>query len=311
MRRTDHTRLSKRPPARRPGDKSGDLPLTPLLVNMMSGRSGSTLVMQLLDRPQIAFDRVYPFEHPYLTYLAHMLVPVGEPFAVSPEWGMVQMLRGDPYRGPIPFAPLGLDPRQLRVRLIRHGWAALSESLSAFAGRELTYYAEKATGHTLPLLTEAGIRAKVVNLVRDPRDVVCSIRAFDARRGFYGFGRAEEMSDDEYLSGLVTHMRELLTEMQTIDQRHDCMYVRYEDLVTNLGSVCTSLSEFLGVEIVARDDLREGEIVDIHSTSSSVAASVGRWRRELSGRDAEFVMAGLRDHMVKFGYNLDPANDTS
>ena len=39
--------------------------------------------------------------------------------------------------GPLPFEARSLDRRDLRVRLARHAWAALSESLEGYAGRPL------------------------------------------------------------------------------------------------------------------------------------------------------------------------------
>ena len=57
--------------------------LTPLVVNLVEGRSGSTLLMRSLDHPEIAFDRAYPYEFRYLTYLAHLLWPAGEPYVAG------------------------------------------------------------------------------------------------------------------------------------------------------------------------------------------------------------------------------------
>src|SRR5438045_1003360 len=51
--------------------------LTPILV-AGSGRSGTTMLMALLGTdPRVAFDRVYPFENRYLTYLAKFAVLSG------------------------------------------------------------------------------------------------------------------------------------------------------------------------------------------------------------------------------------------
>ncbi len=104
--------------------------------------------MRSLDHPQIAFDRAYPYEFRYLTYLAHLVWPVGEPF-IPDTWTISDMIGGARDRfGPLPFEALSLDRQDLRVRLAKHAWEALSESLEASAGHHLRYYAEKATWRT-------------------------------------------------------------------------------------------------------------------------------------------------------------------
>lgn len=277
--------------------------LTPLLLNLIEGRSGSTLLMRNLDHPAIAFDRAYPYEHRYLTYLAHVLFPVGEPFDPA-GWTQMDLLTGPAgCFGPLPFEPQSLDRRDLRVRLVRHAWAALSEALAAGAGRPLTYYAEKALGHSLALLTEAGIAGAVVNLVRDPRDVVASIRAMDRKRGFYGFGRTAEMTEAEYLVFVLGRMRANLATMAAVDPLHRSTVVRYEDLVLDRAGTLARLGEFLGLQLTLGpvEDLH-GVPAGEHATSADAASSVGRWREELAGDEVEAIEEALGDEMERFGY---------
>jgi hypothetical protein len=277
--------------------------LTPLLLNLIEGRSGSTLLMRNLDHPSIAFDRAYPYEHRYLTYLAHLLFPSGEPFDPA-GWTQMDLLTGPGDRfGPLPFDPQSLDRRELRVRLVRHAWAALSEALEAGAGRPLTYYAEKALGHSLPLLAEAGIAGTVVNLVRDPRDVVASIRAMDRKRGFYGFGRTEEMTEADYLVFVLGRMRANLATMVDVDPLHRSTVVRYEDLVLDRAGTLARLGEFLDLRLTMGpvEDLH-GVPAEVHATASDPASSVGRWRNELAAEEAAAVEEALGSEMERFGY---------
>jgi hypothetical protein len=258
--------------------------------------------MRQLDHPAIAFDRQYPYEHRYLTYLAHLLWPVGEAFDPA-GWTMAELLDGPADRfGPLPFRPLSLEPADLRARLARHGWAALSEALEAGAGRRLRYYAEKTRGNSLAMLTEAGIPAALVSLVRDPRDVVCSILRTDARRGFYGFGRTEEMTDDEYLTFVVGRMKANLASMRETDPMHRSLVVRYEDLVEDRAGTLSRLGEFLGLQLSVQPDDLHGVAVEDHSTSVDAASSVGRWRDELQPSEISLLEEMLGPEMERHGY---------
>jgi hypothetical protein len=278
--------------------------LTPLLLNLVEGRSGSTLLMRSLDHPAIAFDRAYPYEHRYLLYLAHVLAPAGEPF--DPDgWNMSDLVDGPRDRfGPLPFEAMSLDRRDLQARLVRHAWSALSAALVAGAGgRELRYYAEKAIGPTLPLLTSAGVAAAVINLVRDPRDVVCSIRAMDAKRGFYGFGRTAAMSEQEYLVFVLGRMKANFATMASVDPLHRSIDVRYEDLVLDRAGTLGRLGSFLGLALVdaSADDLH-GVPAAEHATAADAGSSVGRWRVELPAGEVAAVEEALGPEMERHGY---------
>lgn len=293
----------RRRAAAEPAPPAAPRTLTPLLLNLIEGRSGSTLLMRNLDHPAIAFDRAYPYEHRYLTYLAHVLFPAGEPYDPA-GWTQMDLLTGPADRfGPLPFEPQSLDRRELRVRLVRQAWAALSEALEAAAGRPLTFYAEKALGHSLALLTEAGLAAVVLNLVRDPRDVVASIRAMDRKRGFYGFGRTAEMTEAEYLVFVLGRMKANLATMVDVDPLHRSTVVRYEDLVLDRAGTLDRLGEFLGLQLALQpvEDLH-GVPADVHATASDAASSVGRWREELPAEEVSVVEEALGAEMERFGY---------
>ena len=279
--------------------------IAPLFVHPIEGRSGATLMMKLLDVPEIAFDRIYPFENRYFGYLAHLVTPMSASFDPEGPWTTSEMLRGDPTRyGPIPFHASLLDPADLRVRSIRHLWQALSESLAGYSRTPLRYYAESALGNLLRLLAEAGITAKVINLVRDPREVVASIRAADEKRGFFGFGRTDDMSEDDYLAFIVATMRRGLGDMSTAEAAHDCRLVRYEDIGRDPERVTRDLGSRLDVEFGADRSVLAGPIFDRHAASPSAEQSIGKWRVRLDERDATEITRALGASMQRFGYEL-------
>ena len=100
----------------------------------------------------------------------------------------------------------------------------------------------------IPVLTwELYPRAKEVFLVRDFRDMARSILAFDARRGFAGFGRPEGARDEEYMREVLADMaRDLHRSWQTRSDR--AHLIRYEDLVLDTESTCARLLEYLEID---------------------------------------------------------------
>lgn len=284
--------------------------LVPLLVKPMEGRTGTTLLMALLGTSdEIVVDRAYPYENRYLLYLTHILMPAGEKYAPGtpdyafPPWGMDELMLGTEGRyGPMPFQPLSLDPAEYRKRLVQHAWQAFSEATAAFDGRSHRYYAEKSVPRSIDLVADSGLEPRVLIIVRDPRDVVSSIRAFDEKRGSYGFGREPGSTEEEYLAFVVEQMRTHLTWIDGAMARYEPLLVRYEDLALDIHGVAAQLSEGLGVKL---DPDRRAEIerhLGEHSTASSTTASVGRWKADLSTADADYIARHLEPWIEKFGY---------
>jgi len=282
--------------------------MRPVLVRMLEGRVGSTLVMQLLATSDaVALDRVYPFEHSYLTYLTRL---VGQIDAARSQGADLTALLygGGAGVGPLPFDAGIVDPAELARRALGAVWTAFADAvqlrseLNAAAPPAL--YAEKFWGDVGPLVA-AGLRPIVVDLVRDPRDVVASIRAFNVKTGRAGFGRAAVEDDDQHLRRLVVGMALRLGEFAAAPVAADAhIRVRYEDLVTDLEAEAARLGALLGTGFDAGAVLAAAPSLAGHMTSSTVPGSIGRWTRDLPVQDVALIERRLGRQMTELGYSL-------
>jgi hypothetical protein len=279
----------------------GSAALEPVLLQLISGRSGSTLLMQLLaTSDEIAFDRMYPFENRYLLYLLHLFAPMGEEHDDERHLTQSELLRRPEGRfGPLPFAA-ALDRTELQRRLFTASWREFSAIIRQ-RQPSARYYAEKMVGE-FSLLYRVDLAPRLIHLVRDPRDIFTSIRAFDEKRGFYGFGRTEGQSEDDYLDAWIARVKQRHAELADQGGGAHVVRVRYEELVDDLSGVALQLGGWLDVELSAaavhagRASYRE------HMTSDDPRASVGRWRDELPRGIRKRIERGLRDEMHALGY---------
>jgi Sulfotransferase family len=286
--------------------------LEPILLRGLFGRVGSTLAMQLLGTsPEISFDRAYPSENMSLSNLLYYLQPlrghVDTPdgyWMDDPDrlWWMDPTRFGFEVRGiPLGYSNLGVDRDELFRRSVHGVWAAYSAAAEHTGDGAPRYYAEKYGGYA-DVLTASGIPHRMINLVRDPRDVWCSILAFDSKRGYFGFGRREEQSEEEYLSSYLQAMRRRFDEMLEADPATPAITVRYEDLVLDLSGQAQRLSRWLNVDLDPAQALANTDGLGHHRTNESGDASIGRWRQDLSTEVSERIEWELGSHFERFGY---------
>ena len=281
--------------------------LTPVLIRMMEGRVGSTLLMQLLGTsPDVAFDRTYPFENSYLTYLVKLM---GTTVSPAPDgWTMEQLLYGDGRMAGFPFDPESIDRTTFATRGLAALWQAFTHCVQEQEGGPRLLYAEKYWGDVTPVLT-AGLAPVVIDVVRDPRDTVASIRAFNAKRGHQGFGRAQSTDDASHLRRLVMGMNLRLSEFELpLPVPH--LLVRYEDLSTDLPGQAARLSALLGTDLSPDLVTSNRTAMEHHTTSPSVAASIGRWAADLQPEEAAFIERRMRAHMERLAYLTEPQPPT-
>jgi hypothetical protein len=117
-----------------------------------------------------------------------------------------------------------------------------------------------------------------------------------------GLGRTRSETDDSYLHRFARNAARALSEHIGPDHGSESMVVRYEDLVTDLEGEARRIGAWLGVELDpgAVDELAREH--PGHLTSSSPAASIGRWRSELGRREAEVIWHSAGQVMGSLGY---------
>lgn len=287
--------------------------LIPILVRMMDARVGSTLAMQLLaTSPAVAMDRDLRFEHSYLTYFA-MVARQFEHFrpddASATGFVMEELVYdGASAVGALPFTPQIVRPTDLRLA----GLAALWGCFSGLVRQNhpgVSHYAEKFWGDVQPVL-DGGLHPVVIDLVRDPRDVVASHRSFNDRNGGTLFRRAEAESEDFHLRRLITTIRMRLNEMSG-SLATSRFTVRYEDLVLEPNDFCRHIDDLCGLRLRPELVNETTATARVNMTSPSAAASVGRWRRDLDQATIGLIEGRLAGPMERLGYEVSTSNSTA
>ncbi len=283
--------------------------LKPLLV-LGAGRSGTTLLMQLLgSSSQILFDRVYPFEVRYLTYLLRWALVLEHEWQPGSSWDPTESFTPPDGRiGPFPYVTAQLwDRRELWTRCFAATWREFSRiaGAKAYTGDATVlpplYYAEKIP-FWVPAYLRPVIPYNVILLVRDPRDLFLSITAFDKKRGFPGFTRRVDDDDWTFAERFVTLCRERFRIQREEAVLRRSILVKYEDLAVELESEAERLSQWLGVKLDAGAVENQAPHLAHHMTSGSLRESVERWRRELPAPLNRFFVQELREELQHFGY---------
>lgn len=270
--------------------------LQPILVTSL-GRSGSTFLMRLLS------------EHPNVVVFPH------HPYESSPGRDWMHLL------GEYPFLNVdALDDPTLGKWVTRD----YPESLTAFCqlsveewyamlARRLglerpRYFAEKHFPNDLALLTRLLYPgAKELFLVRDFRDTVCSIVAFNRKRGYASFGQAPGEADEEFIRRYA-HTVELMSSAWR-ERSGSSHLVLYEDLVLRPEETFSEVLNYLELdasrklarEIVARA-LETYDEYPAHRTTRDAEASIGRWRRDSNGWSKALLEEVFAEPLETFGY---------
>ena len=304
------------------------------------GRSGSTWMLQILaSHSQIVVYPEFPYENKMGGYWLHALKVLSEPanplrssdqlFETNPWW-----VGSSPYndelklKNPALREWFGRDyvERQAAFcqgnieewyQLVASGQGEPAPDGRDADGRvnpgEPLFFAEKFIPSSLQELSwELYPRAKELLLVRDFRDMASSILAFDKKRGYSGFGRRSNDSDESYIRMMGPAARDLT---QAWRERKDRAHlIRYEDLVFHPHETLTDLLEYLELDSseAAVDKLvavMAGAAEPGAEADSSHAPDNRRRRcvsRAMAGRSRRVTSRSLRrdvgDLLREFGY---------
>lgn len=302
----------------RDGVQSGYSPrLQPLIVNTL-GRSGSTWIVSLLAaHQQVGAFKPHAHDARLAAYWMSVLQSLSQPSSYLAPFAPQDMSSRDWWlRGAV--MPLGSPPLEawLSDRLPGSLAAMCQEQLDAFylattevdASRDPAYFVEKFVPRqpAVDLLRELYPGAREIILVRDFRDILCSIVAFNRKRGYQAFGRDRVGSDAEYVRVNLSNSAESLLERWR-ENRDTAHLVRYEDLIRNPSDGLRGMLGYL-------DLASNAETIDAmlsnasarasagHRTTAGPSASVGRWRTDLPDELKAVCEEALAPALAGFGY---------
>jgi len=163
-------------------------------------------------------------------------------------------------------------------------------------------------GHSGQLIWELYPGAKEIFLMRDPRDMLASMLAFNEKRGRVDFGRQRVETDADFVRRLARGVSNVMENWQM--RREQAHLVRYEDLVTSPESVLREILDYVGVDSSAdmvQRVLRQASEPDsklaFHMTSRDQGASIGRWERDLPGDIQTLCNEEFGTALVELGYS--------
>jgi hypothetical protein len=305
--------------------ESGYAPrLQPLMVNSL-GRTGTTLLMRMLAaHPAVVAYARPPYEARGAKYWLHVfrvlsaptdsrkrvgapmefhleaLAAGGNPFYSGSfaAWPEVEAWSGSAYVADLAaFCQRSID-----------GWYLAAAAAQSQATESLVYFAEKHFPDVYPrLMRELYPAAREIFLVRDFRDMVASMIAYNERRGFDDFGRSKAGSDKAWLDYL--HQTFLVLHNAWRDRGDPESLVRYEDLVRDPMHALPPILAYLGldadqdtvVHLITAASPDSAELRG-HGTTASPDASIGRWRQDLPPALQAATQETFGDLLKAFGY---------
>jgi hypothetical protein len=294
----------------------------PVLVTTL-GRTGSTWVSALLGQhPELVTYRPFEFDARTVTYWVEACQALAQPAsylsAVQPDLSADGWWSGaaQPSQAALKALEAPLDLwlgretaaalfgfAQSRIAGFYDRVAALTEKSNA------TYFVEKVWPNAVPAVAlELFPGGREIVLVRDFRDMVCSMVHYTPHPGYDGFGRGRIEDDVGFVRHIGTDVRQLSASWRA--RRETAFLLRYEDLVREPRSTAAHVCEHIGVAsddrtidtVLADAASIPEEIQASHRTSGTAAASVGRWRRDLDPRLRDLCNDVFAEALEEFGY---------
>jgi len=313
---------------RRRSLRSGFRPkLQPLILTNL-GRSGSTWLTQLLGQhPQIITYQPFRYEPRVASYWMEILRTLSEPASylqsvlvtkVYDEYWWIGN-QESPSLTSLEYDQvmqrwLGRDSVEELVGFCQSRIEEFYKLASAIQDKtETVYFAERFYGTSrfgTRIMRELYTRAREIFLIRDPRDMLCSMLAFSNKTQIMMFGREQARDDHDFVHQVGSSVRGLLQNWQ--DRSDKAYLLRYEDLIQRSEETLESVLYYLDLDsdsLTVRQMLEQAtetspEAQLQHKTSGEPITSIGRWRRDLDPSMQAACQEAFADVLEEFGYTV-------
>jgi hypothetical protein len=271
-----------------------------LTLVLSFGRAGSTALLHGMSlHPQVLLWREHPFENRIAQYVYAAARAGGPPADFSPirfdlvaardeDEVILQALRS------IPREEFSLSPRDVVDRV----YERIREH---YGSPRRQHIVEKGLGLPLPFdVVAAWPDVRLVLLSRDPRSVFFSVKAFNRRRGFLGFGEAK--GDPALFNSIVDFTITMHREGRV---RPNALEIRYESLIEDPRTTKTPVFSHCGLGDMDLDGVLQGlathdEKALSHMTTSP-ERSIDRWRADAADPDLSLFASRASD-LIELGY---------
>jgi hypothetical protein len=310
---------------REPLPASQEARIQPLMMNTI-GRSGSTWLGWLLGcHPEILAYEPFAQDARVSTYWMSVLQDLSQPKSYREQFGPKNMVSSHWWLGDDESAAgevgenleswLGGAGVESVARFCQGQIEGFYTDLAASTGKpRAQHFVEKVLPYQMlpDLLSELYPGAREIILVRDFRDLLSSVLAFNEKRGYQAFGREQRDSDSDYVKSTLRRSAEALLRRWR-RRAKAAQLVRYEDLVLDPQSTLRRLLGYLDLDAsdeVVRQTIERAQNAsgaEQHQTVSDPAASIGRWRRDLPAELQAVCKQELDGVLAEFGY--EPTTD--
>jgi hypothetical protein len=237
--------------------------LSPLLVTTL-GRTGSTALLGTLGmHPKMAVYKPFEQEARYIGYYTQMFKTLSSAYSwqaplmhVSEYVTQDQLLgRNVPSEGILHYSVYSEMWDNFYHQYVPNMYKFCSEQLSQLyqqvaklnGNHEPLFMVEKfVPGNEVTEVKTIFPTAKEIVLVRDPRDVYCSILSFIEKKGQLAFGREFFQDNHSYLTeSFIPNMIQLYQYWKT--HSDSVLLVRYEDMILDPQKTYHKICQYVGI----------------------------------------------------------------
>ncbi len=306
--------------------RAGEACFQPIMINNL-GRSGSTWFNHVLGaHPEIVTHEPFTYEPRVASYWLEIFRTLSEPRSYEQmllaEVSGQHWWTGEGRTSPPASAGDGSGIRtwlggdhldELAVSCVERIDAFYARSAAIQGRPEARFFAERFYGTSAvswDLLSQLYERPRHLILVRDFRDMVCSMLAFSKKQGKALFDHHEGESDEEFIRRLAAPVRGLVYQRDAAGDH--AAVVRYEDLIRRPLETLADTFGHLGAAndrstvaaVLERASAAARERQAEHQTSGGPEASLERWRVDMPADLRELSEEVFGDALRAFGYQV-------
>jgi len=152
---------------------------------------------------------------------------------------------------------------------------------------------------------------RFIHVIRDGRDVSCSLRTHPKRKMVKG--EIVQNTAKNPFSWCIRRWVSCINQGKKWRKSNRYIEVKYEDLVNNSVNTVEKIFKFLGLKMISEDKILnfykyekdEKHLQNIEVGKPIYRKTIGRWKNDMTEKEKEMFKLMAGDVLIKFGYEED------